>query len=120
MTAYLQSARIWVEAVRDGKSLEQALSKEATWRHLWSTYSKPASVSSQSPSKGSTSGADIPDQLQKEIDILKKQNKTYQSERYVALNKLKLGPQAGNSGNGEGGDGRRRKKRKVELVAARR
>ena len=125
VTAYLQSARIWVEAVRDGKTLEAALGEEATWRHLWSTYTRPPSghqpSSAQSPQGKSNMGADVHDNLMKEVEILRKQNKTYQSERDVALNKLKTG---GSKGAEDEADTKSPKKRKrnnsVRLVAARR
>ena len=94
ITAYLQSARIWVEAVRDGKSLENALSEEATWRHLWSTYARttPSTPEKTPRSSAGNSGADIPESVTKEMSILRQQNKQFQSERDLANNKLRQSP----------------------------
>ena len=119
MTAYLQSARIWVEAVRDGKTLELALAEEASWRHLWKTFTHPqqqvSSATSASPMKGTNSGADVPTEMTKELDLLRKQNKQYQSERDVAVNKLK-GPKQ--SAEGEEQPPMKKARRKVQLKAA--
>ena len=122
VTAYLQSARIWVEGVRDGKTLEGALQEEATWRHLWSTYARPHF---QTPEKtrvpaSSNMGPDISDNTVKEMDNLKKLNKQFQSERDQALNKLKssgsnTGAGAAAGGKGEGGGGNKRR-RVVNLI----
>ena len=91
ITAYLQSARIWVEAVRDGKTLECALGEEATWRHLWSTYARPALATPEKSIRSTLNGgADVPDSMRKELDLLKKQNQQFQSERDVANNKLRM------------------------------
>ena len=119
VTAYLQSARIWVEAVRDGKALELALAEEARWRHLWTTFTRPqqqvSSASSASPMKDTNSGADVPMEITKELDLLRKQNKQYQSERNAAVNKLK-GPKQ--SDDGEEQPPMKKARRKVQLKAA--
>ena len=53
-----------VEAIRDGKMLEEALCAEATWQHLWTTC-----TGGGSPSKGGRSPAvsnhstDVPKEL---------------------------------------------------------
>lgn len=123
ITAYLQSARIWVEAVRDGKTLETALGEEATWRHLWSTYARPMASTPERPAKPSTpanSGPDVSGNLQKEIENLKKQNKQYQSERDVALNRLKGSNGKAKDAEDEDADARKRRRVAVSLRPNRR
>ena len=119
ITAYLQSARIWVEAVRDGKSLENALSEEATWRHLWSTYARPmASTPEKTPrASAGNSGADIPDSVTKEMSILRQQNKQFQSERDLANNRLrqKSGSPAPPAKKKEETDPRAKRRRVIDL-----
>ena len=91
ITAYLQSARVWVEAIRDGRTLEDALTAEATWRHLWTTYSNfssPSKSDRQSPAV-TNHGPDIPKDMQAEVEKLRRQNSQFQSERDKALKQAK-------------------------------
>ena len=112
ITAYLQSAKVWVEAIRDGRTLEDALCAEATWRHLWSTYTGPNSPFKNNmagPSK-TNHGEDVKMDLQMELDKLRKQNKNFQSERDQAVHRAQ---------QAEDGGGGKAKKRRVGTVTLR-
>ena len=101
ITAYLQSAKIWVEAVRDGISLEAAMSQEASWRHLWTTYqAAPAG-----PKSGATNhGPDVDANIMNEFDKFKQQNRDLQSQRDKAIAQTRK-----NSEQGNGPEGKRRR-----------
>ncbi len=115
VTAYLQSAKVWVEAVRDGHTLESAIMQEATWKHHRTTYNTSSSPAA-SPTKPTSSNAspDVPDQLQSELTRLKTQNRDLQSQRDRALSQANKTQKGGGrsravvlSPRGKGGKRRR-------------
>ena len=87
--------------------MEQALTEEATWRHLWSTYARPMA---QTPEKTrpTNNGPDLSGNTNKEIEQLRKQNKQFQSERDQAVNKLNWQGKKEENEDAGGGAKRRR------------
>ena len=111
VNAYLQSARIWTECIRDGHTLEFALCQEASWRHLWTTYNSNAvSLERERPGNSKSlpnGGQDLDPKISEQLERLRQQNRDYQSQRDKALAQLKRDNRAG--GGGKGDDNKRRR-----------